>query len=66
MNMMFEDSKKSETLEARFLRCKSSVQSQGKSKSSAYAICSPLNPSIKKDRREQLKKSMIAKRTRSK
>jgi len=61
-----EDGKKSESLEARFVRCKSAVQSQGKSKSAAYAICSPLNPAIKKNRRAQLKKSQIVNRTRNK
>ena len=73
MHMIFEgeeqtilDGKKSETLEARFLRCKSAVQAKGKSKSSAYAICSHLNPAIKSDRRKQLKKSQIVHRTRNK
>jgi hypothetical protein len=61
-----EDGKKSESLEARFSRCKNSVQSQDKSKSAAYAICSPLNPGISKTRRTQLKKSQIVNRTTSK
>ena len=61
-----EDGKKSESLEARFVRCKSAVQSQGKSNNAAYAICSPLNPGISKTRRAQLKKMEIIHRTKSK
>ena len=61
-----EDGKKSESLEARFLRCKQHVQAGGKTKSAAYAICSPLNPEIKKGRRAQLKKAQIRHRTKNK
>ena len=61
-----EDAKKPEGLEARFIRCKNAVQSQGKSLSAAYAICSPLNPAIKKGKRAQLKKSQMMHRTKNK
>ena len=57
---------KGESLETRFLHCKNKVQAKGKSSSSAYAICSYLNPAISKTRRSQLKKSEIAHRTRNK
>jgi len=64
--MLIFDAKKSEGLESRFLRCKSHVQASGKSLSSAYAICSPLNPAISKNRRKQLKKTQIRNRTKNK
>ena len=57
MKMIIEDAKKSKSLEAKFKRCKAAVQKQGKSESSSFAICSPLNPKLSKSRRGKLSAS---------